>query len=84
MALGLQGTACCCLFEGGRVAGIREDEAYSSRSQHILLLNTCPISAVRFVTPDQKYVADNTPHTPTPFKNALEKYGPMRPLVGIE
>ncbi|XP_061487531.1 myb-related protein B isoform X2 [Rhineura floridana] len=33
-----------------------------------------------FVTPDQKYMADNTPHTPTPFKNALEKYGPMRPL----
>ncbi|XP_077688064.1 myb-related protein B isoform X2 [Eretmochelys imbricata] len=33
-----------------------------------------------FVTPDQKYVADNTPHTPTPFKNALEKYGAMRPL----
>ncbi|XP_066481747.1 myb-related protein B [Tiliqua scincoides] len=33
-----------------------------------------------FVTPDQKYVTDNTPHTPTPFKNALEKYGPMRPL----
>ncbi|XP_063001491.1 myb-related protein B [Elgaria multicarinata webbii] len=33
-----------------------------------------------FVTPDQKYTADNTPHTPTPFKNALEKYGPMRPL----
>ncbi|KAM6458708.1 myb-related protein B isoform 3-T3 [Liasis olivaceus] len=33
-----------------------------------------------FVTPDQKYAADNTPHTPTPFKNALEKYGPIRPL----
>uniref|UniRef100_A0A674JMC3 Myb-related protein B n=1 Tax=Terrapene triunguis TaxID=2587831 RepID=A0A674JMC3_9SAUR len=33
-----------------------------------------------FVTPDQKYVTDNTPHTPTPFKNALEKYGAMRPL----
>uniref|UniRef100_A0A8C8SEE4 MYB proto-oncogene like 2 n=1 Tax=Pelusios castaneus TaxID=367368 RepID=A0A8C8SEE4_9SAUR len=33
-----------------------------------------------FVTPDQKYVVDNTPHTPTPFKNALEKYGAMRPL----
>ncbi|KAJ6661075.1 hypothetical protein lerEdw1_016876 [Lerista edwardsae] len=33
-----------------------------------------------FVTPDQKYITDNTPHTPTPFKNALEKYGPMRPL----
>uniref|UniRef100_A0A8B9DK80 MYB proto-oncogene like 2 n=1 Tax=Anser cygnoides TaxID=8845 RepID=A0A8B9DK80_ANSCY len=33
-----------------------------------------------FVTPDQKYVVDNTPHTPTPFKNALEKYGPIRPL----
>ncbi|XP_032625530.1 myb-related protein B isoform X1 [Chelonoidis abingdonii] len=32
-----------------------------------------------FVTPDQKYIADNTPHTPTPFKNALEKYGAMRP-----
>lgn len=39
------------------------------------------LSAARFVTPDQKYVADNTPHTPTPFKNALEKYGPIRPLV---
>lgn len=36
----------------------------------------------RFVTPDQKYSMDNTPHTPTPFKNALEKYGPLKPLVG--
>uniref|UniRef100_A0A8C5XAR8 MYB proto-onco like 2 n=1 Tax=Microcebus murinus TaxID=30608 RepID=A0A8C5XAR8_MICMU len=33
-----------------------------------------------FVTPDQKYSMDNTPHTPTPFKNALEKYGPLKPL----
>ncbi|XP_048354176.1 myb-related protein B [Sphaerodactylus townsendi] len=33
-----------------------------------------------FVTPDQKYATDNTPRTPTPFKNALEKYGPLRPL----
>nr|KAF6471866.1 MYB proto-oncogene like 2 [Molossus molossus] len=23
---------------------------------------------------------DNTPHTPTRFKNALEKYGPLKPL----
>ncbi|XP_013913905.1 PREDICTED: myb-related protein B [Thamnophis sirtalis] len=37
-------------------------------------------AVVRFVTPDQKYTADNTPHTPTPFKNALEKYGQIRPL----
>lgn len=35
----------------------------------------------RFVSPDQKYSMDNTPHTPTPFKNALEKYGPLKPLV---
>lgn len=41
------------------------------------------LSAPRFVTPDQTYVVDNTPHTPTPFKNALEKYGPIRPLVII-
>uniref|UniRef100_A0A8D0GGR3 Myb-related protein B n=1 Tax=Sphenodon punctatus TaxID=8508 RepID=A0A8D0GGR3_SPHPU len=34
-----------------------------------------------FVTPNQKYTSDNTPHTPTPFKNALEKYGPMKPLL---
>ncbi|XP_006839348.1 PREDICTED: myb-related protein B isoform X2 [Chrysochloris asiatica] len=33
-----------------------------------------------FVTPDQKCSMDNTPHTPTPFKNALEKYGPLKPL----
>ncbi|XP_052040152.1 myb-related protein B isoform X1 [Apodemus sylvaticus] len=33
-----------------------------------------------FVTPDQKYSMDNTPHTPTPFKNALEQYGPLKPL----
>uniref|UniRef100_A0A8C9EAE5 MYB proto-onco like 2 n=1 Tax=Phocoena sinus TaxID=42100 RepID=A0A8C9EAE5_PHOSS len=33
-----------------------------------------------FVTPDQKYSRDSTPHTPTPFKNALEKYGPLKPL----
>lgn len=42
-----------------------------------------PLFAARFVTPDQKYVVDNTPHTPTPFKNALEKYGPIGPLVSI-
>lgn len=42
-----------------------------------------PLSTARFVTPDQKYVVDNTPHTPTPFKNALEKYGPIRPLVSV-
>lgn len=23
---------------------------------------------------------DNTPHTPTPFKSALEMYGPLKPL----
>ncbi|KAM7067053.1 LOW QUALITY PROTEIN: myb-related protein B-like [Molossus nigricans] len=33
-----------------------------------------------FVTPDQKYSMDNTPHTPTRFKNALEKYGPRKPF----
>ncbi|CAN0174025.1 unnamed protein product [Rangifer tarandus platyrhynchus] len=32
------------------------------------------------VTPDQKCSMDNTPHTPTPFKNAFEKYGPLKPL----
>lgn len=40
-----------------------------------------PLARGRFVTPDQKYSMDNTPHTPTPFKNALEKYGPLKPLV---
>ena len=40
-----------------------------------------PLAPGRFVTPDQKYSMDNTPHTPTPFKNALEKYGPLKPLV---
>lgn len=44
-------------------------------------LNSPSFCNFRFVTPDQKYVADNTPHTPTPFKNALEKYGPLRTLV---
>ncbi|XP_029468297.1 myb-related protein B isoform X2 [Rhinatrema bivittatum] len=33
-----------------------------------------------FITPNHKYMMDSTPHTPTPFKNALEKYGPMKPL----
>uniref|UniRef100_H3BI98 MYB proto-onco like 2 n=1 Tax=Latimeria chalumnae TaxID=7897 RepID=H3BI98_LATCH len=33
-----------------------------------------------FVTPNNKSARDPTPHTPTPFKNALEKYGPMKPL----
>ncbi|EHB14251.1 Myb-related protein B [Heterocephalus glaber] len=34
-----------------------------------------------FVTPDQKYSVDNTAHTPTPFKNALEKYELLKPLL---
>lgn len=42
-----------------------------------------PLAPGRFVTPDQKYSMDNTPHTPTPFKNALEKYGPLKPLVCV-
>uniref|UniRef100_A0A2K6UAN6 Myb-related protein B n=1 Tax=Saimiri boliviensis boliviensis TaxID=39432 RepID=A0A2K6UAN6_SAIBB len=43
-------------------------------------VKTLPFSPSQFVTPDQKYSMDNTPHTPTPFKNALEKYGPLKPL----
>ena len=33
-----------------------------------------------FVTPDQKCSMDNTPHIPTPFKNAPERHGPLKPL----
>ncbi|XP_026076574.1 myb-related protein B [Carassius auratus] len=33
-----------------------------------------------FITPNHKSNLDTTPRTPTPFKNALEKYGPLRPL----
>ncbi|XP_017572042.1 v-myb avian myeloblastosis viral oncogene homolog-like 2b [Pygocentrus nattereri] len=33
-----------------------------------------------FITPNHKADMDNTPRTPTPFKNALEKYGSIRPL----
>ncbi|KAG9473901.1 myb-related protein B isoform X2 [Eleutherodactylus coqui] len=33
-----------------------------------------------FVTPNHKFMADNAPHTPTPFKNALEKFGSLKPL----
>lgn len=41
-------------------------------------LRFCPC---RFVTPNHKSDLDTTPRTPTPFKNAMEKYGPLRPLV---
>ncbi|KAM9295965.1 LOW QUALITY PROTEIN: myb-related protein B [Gastrophryne carolinensis] len=33
-----------------------------------------------FVTPNGKFMVENAPHTPTPFKNALEKFGSLRPL----
>ncbi|KAJ8259737.1 hypothetical protein GJAV_G00172850 [Gymnothorax javanicus] len=33
-----------------------------------------------FITPNHKSEFDTTPRTPTPFKNAMEKYGPLRPL----
>uniref|UniRef100_A0AAY4EIV6 Uncharacterized protein n=1 Tax=Denticeps clupeoides TaxID=299321 RepID=A0AAY4EIV6_9TELE len=33
-----------------------------------------------FITPNHKSDLDNMPRTPTPFKNAMEKYGPLRPL----
>ncbi|XP_056405949.1 myb-related protein B [Hyla sarda] len=33
-----------------------------------------------FVTPNHKFMGDNAPHTPTPFKNALEKFGSLKPL----
>lgn len=33
-----------------------------------------------FITPNHKSDLDTTPRTPTPFKNAMEKYGPLRPL----
>ncbi|KAJ8385338.1 hypothetical protein AAFF_G00190540 [Aldrovandia affinis] len=33
-----------------------------------------------FITPNHKSDFDITPRTPTPFKNAMEKYGPLRPL----
>ncbi|KAM4622291.1 myb-related protein B [Discoglossus pictus] len=33
-----------------------------------------------FITPNRKFMGENAPHTPTPFKNALEKFGSLRPL----
>ncbi|KAJ8361289.1 hypothetical protein SKAU_G00178140 [Synaphobranchus kaupii] len=33
-----------------------------------------------FITPNHKSDFDNTPRTPTPFKNAMEKFGTLRPL----
>ncbi|XP_068080246.2 v-myb avian myeloblastosis viral oncogene homolog-like 2b isoform X1 [Danio rerio] len=33
-----------------------------------------------FITPNHKSDLDTMPRTPTPFKNAMEKYGPLRPL----
>ncbi|XP_034724376.1 v-myb avian myeloblastosis viral oncogene homolog-like 2b [Etheostoma cragini] len=33
-----------------------------------------------FVTPNHKSDLCTTPRTPTPFKNAMEKYGPLQPL----
>ncbi|XP_037107525.1 v-myb avian myeloblastosis viral oncogene homolog-like 2b [Syngnathus acus] len=38
-----------------------------------------PINSV-FVTPNRKSELYMMPRTPTPFKNAMEKYGPLRPL----
>ncbi|XP_077315220.1 myb-related protein B isoform X2 [Lithobates pipiens] len=39
-----------------------------------------------FVTPNHKFMGDNAPHTPTPFKNALEKFGsrPLPPTPHLE
>ncbi|XP_068118127.1 myb-related protein B isoform X2 [Hyperolius riggenbachi] len=33
-----------------------------------------------FVTPNRTFMGENAPHTPTPFKNALEKFGSLKPL----
>ncbi|XP_056293774.1 v-myb avian myeloblastosis viral oncogene homolog-like 2b isoform X2 [Pseudoliparis swirei] len=33
-----------------------------------------------FVTPNHKSDLSSTPRTPTPFKNAMEKFGPLQPL----
>ncbi|XP_075427321.1 myb-related protein B [Ascaphus truei] len=33
-----------------------------------------------FITPNRKFMGENAPRTPTPFKNALEKFGYLRPL----
>ncbi|XP_078508261.1 myb-related protein B isoform X2 [Lissotriton helveticus] len=33
-----------------------------------------------FITPNHRYVMENHPHTPTPFKNAMEKLGTLKPL----
>nr|AAH70808.1 Myb1 protein [Xenopus laevis] len=33
-----------------------------------------------FITPNNKFAADHVLHTPTPFKNALEKFGSLKPL----
>lgn len=35
----------------------------------------------RFVTPNYKSELCTLPRTPTPFKSAMEKYGPLQPLV---
>ncbi|XP_059185414.1 v-myb avian myeloblastosis viral oncogene homolog-like 2b [Centropristis striata] len=39
-----------------------------------------PLTQKEFVTPNHKSELCSTPRTPTPFKNAMEKYGPLQPL----
>lgn len=48
-------------------------------SSHVTVKPVFP--SHRFITPNHKSDLDTTPRTPTPFKNAMEKYGPLRPLV---
>uniref|UniRef100_A0A4W5QTJ7 V-myb avian myeloblastosis viral oncogene homolog-like 2b n=1 Tax=Hucho hucho TaxID=62062 RepID=A0A4W5QTJ7_9TELE len=38
------------------------------------------VCASKFITPNHKSNLDTTPRTPTPFKNAMEKYGALRPM----
>uniref|UniRef100_A0AAZ3PRI2 V-myb avian myeloblastosis viral oncogene homolog-like 2b n=1 Tax=Oncorhynchus tshawytscha TaxID=74940 RepID=A0AAZ3PRI2_ONCTS len=38
------------------------------------------VCASKFITPNHKSNLDTTPRTPTPFKNAMEKYGSLRPM----
>lgn len=52
-----------------------------------MYLNLCvcvpTLFSRRFVTPNHKSELCTMPRTPTPFKSAMEKYGPLQPLVSI-